>query len=151
MTSDGIRGPEGMRRILVGIDGSPSSLDALRWAVHLAGLNGATVTVLTTWEWPGSYGWAPPVPSEYDPERDATTMVEESLAPVRDKHPDVEIRTEVVEGHPAPSLVRASEDADLLVVGSRGHGEFTGMLIGSVSEHCVANAHCPVLVMRGHD
>ena len=50
--------------------------------------------------------------------------------------------------HPAPVLVEASKGADLLVVGSRGHGEFVGMLIGSVSEYCVTNAHCPVLVHR---
>jgi nucleotide-binding universal stress UspA family protein len=54
----------------------------------------------------------------------------------------------VVEGHPAPVLVEASKAADLLVVGNRGHGEFVGMVIGSVSEHCAANAHCPVLVHR---
>ena len=51
-------------------------------------------------------------------------------------------------GHPAPILVEASKGADLLVVGSRGHGEFVGMLIGSVSEYCATNAHCPVLVHR---
>ena len=54
----------------------------------------------------------------------------------------------VVSGHPAPILVEASKGADLLVVGSRGHGEFVGMLIGSVSEYCATNAHCPVLVHR---
>jgi nucleotide-binding universal stress UspA family protein len=53
-----------------------------------------------------------------------------------------------VSGHPAPILVEASKGADLLVVGSRGHGEFVGMLLGSVSEHCAMNAHCPVLVHR---
>ena len=54
----------------------------------------------------------------------------------------------LINGHPAPVLVEASKGADLLVVGSRGHGEFVGMLIGSVSEYCVTNAHCPVLVHR---
>jgi nucleotide-binding universal stress UspA family protein len=54
----------------------------------------------------------------------------------------------LVEGHPAPVLIQESSGADLLVVGSRGHGEFIGMLIGSTSEHCVANAHCPVVVVR---
>jgi nucleotide-binding universal stress UspA family protein len=54
----------------------------------------------------------------------------------------------VVEGHPAPILVAASRGADLLVIGSRGHGEFVGMLLGSVGEHCSAASHCPVLIMR---
>jgi nucleotide-binding universal stress UspA family protein len=54
----------------------------------------------------------------------------------------------VIEGHPAPALIEASRGADLFVLGSRGHGEFVGMLLGSVSEHCVTHAHCPVLVLR---
>jgi nucleotide-binding universal stress UspA family protein len=54
----------------------------------------------------------------------------------------------IEEGHPAPLLVEASRGAALLVVGSRGHGEFAGMLLGSVSEHCVSNAHSPVVVVR---
>jgi len=57
----------------------------------------------------------------------------------------------VVEGPPAPTLVEASHRADLLVVGSRGHGEFTGMLIGSVSNHCASHAHCSVVVHRPRD
>ena len=64
------------------------------------------------------------------------------------KYPDIDISFRVVQGHPAPILVEASKGADLLVVGSRGHGEFVGMLIGSVSEYCAADAQCPVLVHR---
>ena len=66
------------------------------------------------------------------------------------KDPDIEVRQVVAEGHPAPILVKASEKADLLVVGSRGHGEFAGMLIGSVSEHCATHASCVVVIVRGH-
>jgi nucleotide-binding universal stress UspA family protein len=54
------------------------------------------------------------------------------------------------QGHPAIALVAASERAQLLVVGSRGHGAFAGMLLGSVSQHCVQHAHCPVVVIRSH-
>jgi nucleotide-binding universal stress UspA family protein len=63
--------------------------------------------------------------------------------------PPVEVIRVVEEGEPAPTLVRRSQDAALLVVGSRGHGAFVGMLIGSVSEYCVTHAHCPVVVLRG--
>ena len=63
-------------------------------------------------------------------------------------HPGVTVDRRVVNGHPARVLVDASKDADLLVIGSRGHGEFVGMLIGSVGIHCAAHAHCPVLVHR---
>jgi nucleotide-binding universal stress UspA family protein len=136
--------------IVVGIDGSESSLHAVRWAVHQAELTGSPLEVIMTWEWPPSYGWPLPLPSEYDPASDTEKLVTDATAEVREAHPDLDIRIRVVEGHPAPVLVEASRGADLLVVGSRGHGEFAGMLLGSVSEHCVTNAHCPVVVFRDH-
>jgi len=142
---------EPARRIVVGIDGSPTSVAALEWAVRQAELTGSAVEAVTTWEWPTNYGWAFPFPPEYDPAEDAGRMLSGVLEPIRSGHPDVPVHPTVVEGHPAPVLVKASRGADLLVVGSRGHGEFAGMLIGSVSEHCVTNAHCPVLVFRRPD
>lgn len=135
-------------RIVVGIDGSPSSMAALEWAANYAGLTGATLEVLMTWEWPASYGWSIPIPAGYDLEGDCERALGELLKPVREGHLGTTIQSEVIEGHPAPLLVKASQGADLLVVGSRGHGEFAGMLLGSVSEHCATNAHCPVLVLR---
>jgi nucleotide-binding universal stress UspA family protein len=139
--------PAATHRIVVGIDGSPSSIAALDWAVRQAELTDAALEVLMTWEWPASYGWSP-VPNDYDPGHDAATFLEDTLKSVRAAHPGLSIGSSTLEGHPAPALVEASRDADLLVVGSRGHGEFAGMLLGSVSEHCVTNAECPVLVLR---
>ena len=139
--------PAATHRIVVGIDGSPSSITTLDWAIRQAELTDAGLEVLMTWEWPASYGWAA-VPNDYDPAHDAATFLEDTLKPVRAAHPGLSIRSSTPEGHPAPALVEASHDADLLVVGSRGHGEFAGMLLGSVSEHCVTNAECPVLVLR---
>ncbi|HUE06978.1 MAG TPA: universal stress protein [Acidimicrobiales bacterium] len=135
-------------RIVVGIDGSPSSLDALSWAARQAELTAAGLEVVTTWEWPSSYGWAVPVPEDFDPEGGIRNTLETALAPLRTAHPGVHVEGRVVQGHPAPVLVEASKGADLLVVGSRGHGEFVGMVIGSVSEYCAEHAHCPVLVHR---
>jgi nucleotide-binding universal stress UspA family protein len=135
------------RRIVVGIDGSPSSIAALQWAANQAKLTGAALEVLMTWEWPTSYGWSI-VPDGYDPAQDCEKALHEAVAPIRESDPGLSITTTVLEGHPAPILVKASRGADLVVVGSRGHGEFAGMLLGSVSEHCVSNAHCPVLVLR---
>jgi nucleotide-binding universal stress UspA family protein len=135
-------------RIVVGLDGSKSSIAALEWAASQAELTGAGLEVLMTWEWPTSYGMALAVPSEYDPTHESEKLLDDLLKPIREVHPSLSIESTVVEGHPAPVLVEASHGADLLVVGSRGHGEFAGMLLGSVSEHCVTNAHCPVLVMR---
>jgi nucleotide-binding universal stress UspA family protein len=58
------------------------------------------------------------------------------------------MHTHIVEGHPAPTLVEASHEADLLVVGCKGYGEFAGMLLGSVSEYCAHHARCPVVIIR---
>jgi len=139
--------PEVEHRIVVGIDGSPSSIAALQWAANQAELTGASLEVLMAWEWPYAYGWSP-VPNDYDPARDSKKLLDAALVPIREAHPGTSIQATVIEGHPAPQLVKAAHGADLLVVGSRGHGEFAGMLLGSVSEHCVTNATCPVLVLR---
>lgn len=135
-------------RIVVGFDGSPSSLGALAWAARQGELTGAGLDVVACWEWPSSYGWAVPVPDDFDPESEIRGTLETALAPLRSARPGVRIDGRVIRGHPAPVLIAASEGADLLVVGSRGHGEFVGMVIGSVSEYCAAHAHCPVLVHR---
>jgi len=135
-------------RVVVGVDGSPSSLAALEWAADYAARAGGTLEMVSAWDWPHSYGWAVPLPEGYDPSVDAQGLLDRSQALVRERHPDLEASGVVAQGHPALVLVKASEHADLLVVGSRGHGEFAGMLLGSVSEHCVTNAHCPVLVYR---
>ena len=152
-TSEGINdseassGDELPHRIVVGIDGSPASITAANWAAKQARLSGANVEALTSWEWPDNYGWSI-YPSEYDPERDGQVILDEVLSPIRAAHSDITISTTLVEGHPADQLVEASHGADLLAVGSRGHGEFAGLLLGSVSEHCLTYAHCPVLVVR---
>ena len=138
---------ETAHRIVVGIDGSPSSIAALEWAANQAELTGASLEVLMTWEWLTGYGWSP-IDPDFDQERVCQTALSDHLKPVRDAHPGISIQPMAIEGHPAPLLVRASEGADLLVVGSRGHGEFVGVLLGSVSEHCVISAHCPVLVLH---
>lgn len=136
------------QRIVVGVDGSRSSVAALEWALGQAERTGSSLEVIMSWEWPTNYGWAYPLPPEYDPKVDAEKILSDVLAPCLLAHADVPVQMTVVEGHPAPVLVEASKSADLLVVGSRGHGEFAGMLLGSVSEHCTTNAHCPVLVLR---
>lgn len=135
-------------RIVAGVDGSPSSLEALSWAGRQAHLTRSSLEIVMTWEWPSSYGWAAPIPDDFDPEEEVRRSLDAAVAPVRAAYPDLSIDARVVSGHPAPILVEASKGADLLVVGSRGHGEFVGMLLGSVSEYCVATAHCPVLVHR---
>ncbi len=135
-------------RIVVGVDGSDSSMRALDWAVRQAEMTGASILVVAAWHWPPNWGWGLPLAPPITPQEDAEKVLADVLEPVRAQHPELVITSEVVESHPAPALVKASRGADLLVVGSRGHGEFAGMLLGSVSEHCVSNAECPVLVLR---
>jgi len=135
--------------VVVGIDGSEASKDALRWATRYARTVGATVRAVTVWHFPGGFGWAPvPAISEMDLEADARAALKETIEQVGRTEGPVTIQTQVVEGPPALMLLRAAADADLLVVGSRGHGAFAGMLLGSVSEHCVHHATCPVVVIH---
>jgi nucleotide-binding universal stress UspA family protein len=135
-------------RIVAGFDGSDSSNEALAWAVRQALLTDSTLELVMTWEWPNSYGWAVPIPDDFDPEADVRKVLDTAVAGILADQPEVKLEPRLISGHPAPALVEASKGADLLVVGSRGHGEFVGMLVGSVSEYCVTNAHCPVLVHR---
>ena len=88
-------------RIVVGIDGSPSSLDALSWAARQADLTGSGLEVVMTWEWPLSAGWAMPVPDDFDPEEDVRHSLESAVAAVRAEHPGLDIDSRaVVHGHP---------------------------------------------------
>jgi nucleotide-binding universal stress UspA family protein len=136
------------KRIVVGVDGSPSSIKALRWAVRQAKLTGAEVEAVTVWSYPVGYGMAPVSDRAIDLKGDASKILAEALAEVSGIASGVAIMPSVVEGYAADVLVRAAKGADLLVVGSRGHGGFAGLLLGSVSQHCVHRAGCPVLVLR---
>ena len=135
--------------IVVGVDGSDASKDALRWAARQAKVTGASLRAVMTWQVPvGTYAAPMALPGGYDFGPEAERTLDESIREVLGEHPGVEVSAVVIEGHPAPKLLEAAADATLLVVGSRGHGAFTGMLLGSVSEHCVAHAPCPVVVVR---
>ena len=103
-----------------------------------------------TWEWPASLGWSVPIPDDYDPEAEVRQIVDSAVDAALAEHPNVTVDRQVVNGHPATVWSRPAKGADLLVIGSRGHGEFVGMLLGSVSEFCTTNAHCPVLVHRAN-
>jgi nucleotide-binding universal stress UspA family protein len=143
--------PRAGSKIVVGVDGSDSSLLALRWAVRQAEMTGAALHALTAWsypEHPTPFGMVPELPLPEDPMAEARRMLHDVVEAAVGREPSVEVRAEVVHGSAAPTLVDAARDAELLVVGSRGLGAFTGMLLGSVSEHCVRYAACPVVVVR---
>jgi nucleotide-binding universal stress UspA family protein len=141
---------QGSGRIVVGVDGSAPSMAALRWAIHQAKLTGSSVDAVIAWHLPAGYGMAPMADrAAVDFEGEAKQILVAALNEVSGTEPEVLVRPSVVEGHTADVLVRAAREADLLVVGSRGHGELTSALLGSVSHFCVHHASCPVLVIRG--
>jgi nucleotide-binding universal stress UspA family protein len=141
-------------RIVVGVDGSPSAHAALRWAVRHAELTGGTVDAMLVWQYPaalGGFGVAPvPMYEGIHFGEMAEKTLADAICQAVDPNSDVSVRQQVVEGYPAQVLVAAADGADLLVVGRRGHSEFAGALLGSVSQHCVHHAPCPVVVIRGH-
>jgi nucleotide-binding universal stress UspA family protein len=139
-------------RIVAGVDGSPPSLAALRWAVRQAGLTGATVDAMIAWRYPVlpvAVGPAPAAvidPAEF--EKDADRTVTDAIRAVIGAGSDVQVSAHVKEGNPAQVLLDAAAEADLLVVGSRGHGGFAEALLGSVGQQCVHYAPCPVVIIR---
>ena len=134
------------RRIVVGVDGSPASLGALEWAVRQASFTGAVVEAVTAWHFPGAYGGYP-IAAQTDWQSNAQTIQDIAVKEALGDEATSLVRR-VAQGHPVTVLLDAAAGADLLVVGSRGHGGFTGMLLGSVSEHVVAHAPCAVVVVR---
>lgn len=135
-------------RIVVGVDGSPQSEQALRWAVRLAASEKAVVEVVAAWEYPIVYGWAP-LPSDYDPEKEITRLTDDTIESVfPDGRPEGMFVT-VASGSPSRAIIDRGNDARLIVVGSRGRGGFTGLLLGSVSKTVIEHATVPVFVVRG--
>jgi nucleotide-binding universal stress UspA family protein len=136
-------------KIVVGVDGSESSVLALRWAAHYGALVSARLEVVMAWEYPPSFGWATIAP-DWRPGDDAKKVLEESArSAFGDQWPaGIEFRTG--EGGAAKVLLEACDGATMLVVGSRGHGGFTGLLLGSVSANVAEHAPCPVLIIHGN-
>lgn len=143
-----------METIVVGIDGSDASKQALRWAIEEARVHGARVTALYAWEPPAPVPEVGPMPAidlvdfvgEFRgaAEKRAADMVEEVVG----GDTSVTVEPVAVEGSPAEALIDASRNADLVVVGSRGHGGFTSLLLGSVSHQVAQHAECPVVIHR---
>lgn len=134
--------------IVVGVDGSETGNEALRWAARLGECMGCSLHAILVWE--DVYASTPEVvlPPPVDWQALGESTLEESLTTVFGTERPAGLTTTVVAGHPSHRLVEASRDATMLVVGSRGHGGFVGLLLGSVSGAVSAHAHCPVLVAR---
>ncbi|WP_205326127.1 universal stress protein [Glycomyces sp. YM15] len=138
-------------RVVVGIDGSPTSMRALRWALRYAERTGARIEAVHAWQTPTSYGAPLAVLPGEDFAAKAEQAVNESVDRELGGRRDLEVERIADMGYAPKVLIEHSKKADLLVVGSRGRGGFTGTLLGSVSLHCVTNAACPVVVVRAKD
>jgi nucleotide-binding universal stress UspA family protein len=136
--------------IVVGVDGSASSREAIKWAIDEARLRKTKVDAVFAWQSPLVVGAQYIPPDLIDPEaldRHAEEIVEAAVAEAGAAS-DVEIESRAVEGMPAGVLLAESRDADLLVLGSRGRGGFSELLLGSVGQQCVHHAVCPVVIVR---
>lgn len=136
-------------RIVVGVDGSPGSLAALRWAVREASSRGLAVHAVTAWEVPieSTFGDMATI-GDFHPVVAAEEILVSALADAGVAAEDQSVTTAPVEGHPAEVLMQMASGAELLVVGSRGYGRIFGALLGSVSQYVAAHAACPVVVIK---
>lgn len=151
-----IRGEDADRRperdpVVVGVDGSPLSERALAHGFEEADLRGAPLIAVHTWsdgDLAGSFGGQRPV-FDWRPHAEAEeAALGERLAGWGEKYPDVPVERVVRRDHPRSTLIDLSERAQLVVVGSRGRGGFTGLLLGSTSQALIHHAACPVMVVR---
>jgi nucleotide-binding universal stress UspA family protein len=143
----GAGGSTGERRVVVGVDGSQPSRHALQWARFMARVLDARIDAVTVWDISAvmASAWV----DDWDPEKDAAANLQATLAEVLGSRPTTPVREIVRHGSAAAELVQASQGAQLLILGRRGHGGFHGLLLGSVSAACTAHAGCPVLIVHG--
>ncbi|WP_457206409.1 universal stress protein [Nocardioides sp. P5_C9_2] len=137
-------------RIVVGVDGSATSHAGLEYACRRAERTGEVVAAVHGWKehTPSTDVLSATPRSVTDDVEDRQVLVGESVAGLRDAHPDVVLTTEAIPVAPGPLLVDASADASLVVVGARGHGFFEGLQLGSVTQDLIHRAQCPVAVVR---
>jgi nucleotide-binding universal stress UspA family protein len=148
--------------IVVGIDGSASSKVALRWAARLAPALDCTIETIIAWDSP-TIVWEvlstplgspeleleDKIPIHLRPDLDAMKELKDTVDDIFGKNRPIGLATRAIQGHPVEVLLEASRSAEMLIVGSRGHGGFAGLLLGSVSSACAERSTCPVLVVHG--
>lgn len=133
--------------VIAAVDGSESSTLALRTAAEYAATLQTELLVITCWKAPDFYNGV----IAGDAETFRTEAAQQQEAAIKRAFPGdcpVPATRRITHGRPAPALINASEHAQLLVLGTRGHGEFAALILGSVSLECITHAHCPVLTVR---
>jgi nucleotide-binding universal stress UspA family protein len=134
--------------IIVGIDGSDTSVRALAQATRLGAALQLPVQGIAAWSFSTSMYDVYYASPDWSPENDARDVLDQAAASVfGDAEPDW-YSSSTRRGRPAQVLIDASAGAQMLVLGSRGHGGFVGLMLGSVSAACAAHAHCPVLIVH---
>jgi nucleotide-binding universal stress UspA family protein len=149
-----------LARVVVGVDGSSGSRKALAFALEEARLRGATLHVVHAWRTPLALTLPEPSIAGYSPlsvedvdrlatelHEKAVGLIEGEVEEVAGDDPGLDVRQDVFESDAAEALIEAARGADLLVVGSRGHGGFKGLLLGSVGQKAASHAPCPVVVV----
>jgi nucleotide-binding universal stress UspA family protein len=135
-------------RVVVGVDASEASRAALRWAARYAELVGASLEVVHCWHLADEYAWIQPLPPPAGPTELAQKALDDMVHEVVGPDRVVSVKTIVVEGHAAKTLVEMVDANAVLVVGDCGDRGIDGLLIGSVSRQCTAHAPCTVVVVR---
>ena len=142
----------GQQLVVVGVDGSEESVAALAWARRYAAATGARVRAMMAWHYPGAVGGPPmekaPDSVHHQTEEQEREALSEAVSKAYGGPAPAGVEATLGYGHASQVLIEASKEADLLVVGRRGHRAFAGMMVGSVSLHCVSGAACPVVVVR---
>lgn len=138
--------------IVVGLDGSESSREAFTWALAEARIRADVVRIVCAWHVAppvayGTVGFVPPIDGE-SYRRAAEDAVTEAVDALAESIDGVHVERSIVEGPTSDVLIEQAKNADLLVVGSRGHGPLTGLLLGSVSGRVAHLAPCPVVIVR---
>ena len=142
-----------METIVVGVDGSDGGARALTYAAREAGLRKARLLIVSAWEVPSTVyagGLAPALDQETIDgfSEGAKQVVQKAIAQAKELEPSVDTEGRVAEGQAAEVLLQEAKEADLIVVGNRGLGGFSSLLLGSVSHQVVQHAPCPVTVVR---
>ncbi|KAA5831291.1 universal stress protein [Saccharopolyspora hirsuta] len=133
--------------VVVGLDGSDESVRALRWAANQVKEVGGIVHAVMVWHQPVQFGYRLPTP-DTELEQRARKSLDAAVDRIKGEFPSVDLRSRLIRGHVVDEMVGLSKQADLLVVGNKGHGAFTGMMVGSVALKLVHHAACPVVVVR---
>lgn len=134
-------------RIVVGVDGSNAGNRALEWACREVERRGGMVQAVIAWTWDGIDGAVIAKTHPSEERARAERMLADSVNAARTLYPNVAIASEAIEGAPVRVLTRATEQADLLVLGSHGHGRVLHAVLGSVADECIRAATCPVLIV----